>query len=116
MLYHSRLRHMLIILVIKLFFLLHFLFFCIIHVLLHLLPVSSFIKMNFLFQVFFLSLVKKSYLSLLIKSLLYPHFLLGQSFLISSSLIYYITCFLSSLLNLLECSILFLLEQTDSVG
>ena len=115
MLYHRRFRYMLIILVVKLFFLLHFLFFCIIYILLYFVSMSSFIKMNFLFQFFFLSLVKESYLSLFIKFLLQSHFLLNLSFLISSSLIYYITSFLSCLLNLFECSIFFLLEQTNSV-
>ena len=116
MLYHRRFSHMLIILVIKLFFLLHFLFFCVIYILLYFLSVSSFIKMNFLFQIFLLSFVKESYLRLFIEFLLYPHFLLNLSFLISSSLIYYITSFLSRLFNLLECSVFFLLEQADSIG
>jgi len=49
MLNHSRFCYMLIILVIKLFFLLHFLFFGIINILLHFFSMSSFIKMDFLF-------------------------------------------------------------------
>lgn len=116
MLYHRRFCHMLIILVVKLFFLLHFLFFCVIYILLYFLSMGSFVKMNFLFQIFLLGFMKKSYLRLFIEFLLYSHFFLSQSFLISSSLIYYITGFLSCLLNLLERSIFFLFEQTDSVS
>jgi hypothetical protein len=102
--YHVGLCDMLITLLIKHLLLLHLLFFCIVDILLYLLAMGSLIVKDFLSLFLFLSFVQKSNLSFFVDFHLLSERLLVVVLHISTALVYYVTCFLSSLFYLLEGS------------
>ena len=112
---HSCLRRMLMILIMMQFLLLHLLFLGGRNVLSNLLIVGSSVESDLLLLLFLLSAMQKSDLGLLVQLHLLSHLLLGSCLHVASSLIDNITGLLARLLDLLEGSRLFLLEQADTV-
>ena len=76
----------------------------------------QFVVQYFLPLLFFLCFVKQSYLSFLVHFHLISLLLIYLMVLVTPSLINYVSCLFTSLLNLFECSALLLFKQTDTIG
>lgn len=107
---------MLVVLMVEELFLLHLLFFGVVHILLDFLAVGSFIVHDLLLLLLFLRLMQQCYLSLLVQFHLVAKLLLALCFHIPSALIEYFARPLASCLDLLEGARLLTLEQLDAIG
>ena len=114
-LYHSRLGHMLVVLMIKEVFVLSFLALRVTYILPHLVVVSLLLHQYLLPLIFLLRLMNQGHLRLLVHLLLQAYLLLLLRLHVPSALHHDITCLLPCLIDLLVSTQLLLLQQVDSI-